>query len=287
LLFDFTAEPFFPLVGALGLLGILMSLADRRYILPTWLCLIFILDPRKAWTFSMIPLAILAAEGFFRVVLPQVERALAHWEKQGRGGLVTFRGRVLTWTLTIVTLHVLISAFTAGIKEPTPLIALAQDERGAMAWVAKNTAPGSRFLVISGGASIAWTDARSEWFPALTNRVNEATVQGTEWSGGRGALAANLNRYADLQACADGTVACLSEWASAYALSYTHVYLPKQNDLPRVNTSGTTPVSGDRDCCAALRNSLALSPAYKLIHDGPAAQVFELRSGDQTALGDR
>ena len=54
-----------------------------------------------------------------------------------------------------------------------------------------------------------------------------------------------------------------------------------------MSTSGTTPISGDGDCCAALRNSLALSPAFRLIYDGSAAQIFALRPGLQTALGGR
>ncbi len=187
LLFDFTVEPFFPLIAALGLLGIIASIGDRRYLLPAWLCLMFILDPRKAWTLSMVPLAMLAAVGFFQVLLPQMERALAHWRATS-GTEPRFRMRVVSGTLMIIALYGVISAIGSMREDATPLIALSPGERETMAWVRGHTAPESRFLVISGSTQSPWTDARSEWFPALADRVNEATLQGREWPGGAKAL---------------------------------------------------------------------------------------------------
>ena len=284
LLFDFTSEPFFPLIAALGLLGIIASIGDRRYLLPAWLCLMFILDPRKAWTLSMVPLAMLAAVGFFQVLLPQMERALAHW-RAASDTEPRFRMRVVSGTLLIIALYGVISAIGSLTEDATPLHALSPGERETMAWVRGHTAPESRFLVMSGSTQSPWTDARSEWFPALADRVSEATLQGSEWSGGREGLAKSYSRYFDLQACADGTASCLEDWGGRYGLAFTHIYLPKQDDRLTETGVDTKVTDRERDCCAALRNSLAGSADFRLVHDGIAAQIFERRPAARTLAG--
>jgi hypothetical protein len=46
-----TSEPFFPLVGALGLLGAIVSLATKRWLLAAWWVSIVLLDARAFPTF--------------------------------------------------------------------------------------------------------------------------------------------------------------------------------------------------------------------------------------------
>jgi uncharacterized membrane protein len=56
---DFTEEPIAPLLACLGMAGLVISIARRELLIPAWLVAIFILDPRSASTFSMMPLAML------------------------------------------------------------------------------------------------------------------------------------------------------------------------------------------------------------------------------------
>ncbi len=84
--FDFTEEPFLPLLAGVGLLGLLACVADRRFLLPAWLAAMFILDPRKASTNAMVPLAMLIAIGLSSVVLPALSKG-ADRQDEGRAWL--------------------------------------------------------------------------------------------------------------------------------------------------------------------------------------------------------
>ncbi len=51
----------------------------------------------------------------------------------------------------------------------------------AMQWVSENTAPNSRFLLLTGSSGIM-SDPIQEWFPALAERESQTTMQGLEWN---------------------------------------------------------------------------------------------------------
>jgi hypothetical protein len=57
----FTEEPYLPLFGALGFIGLVVCIAERNFLLPAWIILIFVFDPRKSDTLAMVPLAILVS----------------------------------------------------------------------------------------------------------------------------------------------------------------------------------------------------------------------------------
>ncbi|HEU4758434.1 MAG TPA: hypothetical protein VFT91_00495 [Dehalococcoidia bacterium] len=328
--FDFTEEPFLPLLAALGLLGVLACLADRRFLLPAWLAAMFILDPRKASTNAMVPLAMLIAIGVTSVLLrrpnsgaddegagmPDPVRGawpplvstfslLAAWlaamlvvdPRRGLTSAMVLLGMLVAvglvanallprtgkgtdddpdgsawprrelrgpWpplALGLLLVYAAVSAIGTSANASSPLHALSPGNREAMAWVAADTAPTSRFLVVKGSGS-PWTDAASEWFPALAQRVSVATVQGYEWLG-KGEYERQQARYEGLQMCARRSAGCLRAWARKEGAVFTHVYLPKGEG---------------GDCCAPLRRSLRASPLYRLVYDGPGATVFALSS---------
>ncbi len=66
----FTQEPAMTLVAALGLIGLMASLAKREYLLPIWVLLPFAVEPRDAATVAIIPLALLGAIAVHEVVFP-------------------------------------------------------------------------------------------------------------------------------------------------------------------------------------------------------------------------
>ncbi len=65
-----TSEPYFPLIGALGVLGALSALVTRRLFLPLWWVVTIILDPRAFPTFTTVPVAMLAGIGVAEILLP-------------------------------------------------------------------------------------------------------------------------------------------------------------------------------------------------------------------------
>lgn len=220
LLFDFTVEPFFPLIAALGLLGIIASIGDRRYLLPAWLCLMFILDPRKAWTLSMVPLAMLAAVGFFQVLLPQMERALAHWRATS-GTEPRFRMRVVSGTLMIIALYGVIAA--TSIK----------------GWPSQR--PRRRPPIAVRVASI--TSMSEPW-----REPSRSEVKSSRW---RRAFASRTRRRAGLKTRRSRTLARAARWfspryastapAAATALSWPRRPKPSSEVTPKCSRSRRSP----------------------------------------------
>ena len=70
--FSFTDEPFLTVLGAIGLVGFLYQIATRRYVLPAWIVLVFVLAPRGAATSAMIPLSMLVAVAVDEVLLARL-----------------------------------------------------------------------------------------------------------------------------------------------------------------------------------------------------------------------
>ncbi len=60
-LMTFTEEPLTTLVAALGVVGLLACLARKDYLLPLWLVVPFLVEPRNAATVAVVPVAFMAA----------------------------------------------------------------------------------------------------------------------------------------------------------------------------------------------------------------------------------
>ncbi|MCA2002697.1 MAG: hypothetical protein LDL51_12595, partial [Chloroflexi bacterium] len=66
---SFAEEKFVTLISALALLGLVVALSKRQFLLPVWLLLPALLDPRGAALILLIPWTMLAATAFVDVVL--------------------------------------------------------------------------------------------------------------------------------------------------------------------------------------------------------------------------
>ncbi len=239
---SFTGEPGLTVWACLGLLGIAAALRDRRYLLPVWVLLIYLLDPRKGMSLGSVPLAMLVGYGWSRLLLPQLSPRLSRF------------------TLGVLLAYATVAALALAVTPLPSWAVLPQGEREAMAWVRDHTPADSRFLVI--GSSWLWArDQAGEWFPALAGRASLATVQGREWVPGGTDYPQARERFAQLQSCS--LAECLATVAP-----HTHVYVSK------------TPVAVDpgvpRDLTLALRRSLAQAPQYSLIFSNASADVYEL-----------
>jgi hypothetical protein len=156
------------------------------------------------------------------------------------------------------------------ILDPMP-----KNDIETMRWVASNTPADSSVLVLAAPFDRGWAvDSVSEWFPALSGRKSPSTVQGKEWLAGDLGMWAAMGRYNELKLCNDLPVGCLDEWAEAAGVTFTHVYIGKP-DTDKLDKRYLS--AENRDCCAALRASLATSSDYRLLYDGKTTQIYERR----------
>jgi hypothetical protein len=255
----FTEEPIVPLLAVVGMAGLFLSIVRREFLLPIWLIAMFLLDPRSASTYAMIPLAMLIGVAVIAAVQTLLPR-----ESPAAGLHVRLQA---AW-MPAVIVPLLIWGSTAAVitssVDSSPLHALSQENRQAIAWVTRETPEDSRFLIIKGPSS-AWTDSLSEWFPALAKRSSLGTVQGYEWLG-KSRYERQQDRYEELQACVGDSYQCLENWASHGSSSFSYVYVLK----PKSDDQG--------DCCSSLKRSLRASSRYVVIYDGPGATIFERKA---------
>ena len=275
--FEFTREALLPVVAALGLVGLVLCLSRRMWLLPIWVSMEVLIDPRLGRMYAMVPLAMLAAVGFVDAVVAAVVRTSAPIPRGSPDRLVPagiWTVRAGRWTLIFGLVFTTFAAMYAGLLAGSPDRAVPDAVRSAMAWPADNTLPGARFAVVTGDQSGILGD--QEWFPVLSGRISQATVQGTEWLGPGAWTRANEVNGA-LQECASGTVACLEQWSARYDITLDHVFLPKG----QLGAPGSP-----ADCCGTLRESLAGSPHFRLVYDGEGATIYR-REPDALLAGRR
>ncbi|MBI2761650.1 MAG: hypothetical protein HYX51_09525 [Chloroflexi bacterium] len=282
-MFSFTKEPFFPVIAALALAGVYMAWLRRQPLLPCWLIVLWVLDPRGGHNYVTVPLALLAGLGVTDVVLPLWRQFRAGMPAVGpvsgrstRGSPSDLAGALPVGLIGVLLIYGVLSAIMSA---PVSLGAVPADERDAMAWIDTHTPSESSFLVVDGigwdviygsGAGMdaltGWgLDRSSEWFPVLANRPSVATPQGYEWLPD---VQQAERLYYEAQKCAVRDAACLDAWVEQSGRSFTHVYIPKQPVPP-------ASVRDPEGCCWALRHALRTDSRYRTVYDGPGASVFE------------
>jgi hypothetical protein len=259
----FADSPVFDIITALGILGILVMIARRQWMLPTWLALTVLIDPRAGMTFATVPLALAVVPLLPELVsrMDSAQGAATTIETASMPALLRSHpaAAILLLLLLVVALS---TASRTAINGTNPLYGLQPDHVAAMAWARQNSKSDAQFAVVT---NRDWgSDYLSEWFPVVAERRSVATVQGSEWKG----FPAYLHRLAmdrQLQDCAVRTAACLDDWLKGWDLQGIYFFLPKGQ------LYGPTSPS---DCCPALRETLRASSRYRLVYDGPGATIF-------------
>lgn len=268
--FTFTDVPYFPLVAALGLLGLALELGRRRWLLPAWLVVTFLVDERSAATFAMVPLALLAGVGLTDGVLARLGAAFAAIPAHASWPPTRPSSGVARVIFPAIGALLLVSGLAAPMAPDSPLFALAPADRAAMRWVADHTPPDARFAVV---APVAWQfDAVAEWLPVLGERVSVDTVQGAEWRGAA-AFAARIRVHQAYAACAYLPAGCLSAVARLTDTAFTYVYVPTGPAAPWV---GPQLAQAGIHCCEALTATLRTDPRYVVVYTGPGAVIAAL-----------
>lgn len=280
-----SGEPLFPVLGALAVLGSLASLQRRAVLLPVWWMATLALDVRAGETYATIPLALLAGIGVNEVLFPLLRRRRG--VEDDPSAPTPDRGSLLGWTfpavvtrarenmLPVAVVGFLLAYCTLGAltrdadlgTEAVYLASLSHDDRDAMQWVASNTAPASRFLVVPGEGWPA--DRVAEWFPVLARRQSVVTVQGTEWLPDSG-FARSKRLYDTARDCRPKDVSCVEQWSSKSGVAFSYVYVPG---------------ASDGGCCRQLRTTLRSDDRYQLVFDGPGAEIFARRATAASTAG--
>ncbi len=198
------SDGFVQVMGIVGAFGLFVCLLNRQWLFPVWVAITFLVGSRGALTFGAVPIAgavayaIADAMRLLRIREPMQIRELG-------------RAPAAIVILMLVFAAATTDAIAAPLVEGSPLHAVPEEDRTAMAWIAANTPPDAHVMVVSG---TSWPiDATSEWFPVLTGRQSVATAQGTEWLG-PGTFQEYEQRYKWLQSCAATTdLACARLWS--------------------------------------------------------------------------
>ncbi|NTV31143.1 hypothetical protein HGA91_04180 [candidate division WWE3 bacterium] len=221
-LWDFTHEPFVPLISVLALIGILLQIARGSFYVPLWLGLIIVLIPRSAATFGTPLMALLSAYGISYVIYPAMRSQM--------NDFTPFK-RIIHGRFILISLVILMLIYWGGIflfiNRVDPLLsALSINEADAMIWISESTPNNARFLLIPRpGEQQYWSnDYVAEWFPAITNRQSITTVQGSEWlSDNRFSTAHELFR--SLKQC-ELAWGCLQNKLNDDDLAYDFIFVP-------------------------------------------------------------
>jgi hypothetical protein len=257
--FDFSQEPFVALLTAIGMIGLVVQLMRGEWFLPAWTLVPFAVEPRSAPAAAILPLGMLASIGLADFVVPRlaslrdgaalaVQNWTAHLDCSRSARLVT----------AAIVLYALFGAFAYDLSLAQVVVPPAS--RAAMDWVAQSTAPGARFLVLTGSGD-PFADPVAEWFPALTGRVSLNTLQGREWLLGREFMPF-LDGLTGLQMCLNQGSDCLDAWARANGdAQYDYVYIQG----PSSQSVGTS---------APLARQLGGEPGYRLVFERDGVAVF-------------
>jgi hypothetical protein len=196
---QFSGGPLYVLSG-LTLFGIFIALVNRIWIIPVWLAVIVVSDPRAGLTYATLPASLAIA-----LAVDDLGRLATRWGSRRRARRA-FSVVGLCALLALGTLDGAIVMASSG----TPTAGLSDDTRAAMDWARNNTDPSARFLIVSG---LPWhLDSASEWFPYLADRQSVATVQGHEWIGGNDFRRIE-SQHAWLQRCAfERRSDCIAQW---------------------------------------------------------------------------
>jgi hypothetical protein len=247
---EFTGAASMNVFIGLGLVGTLLEVSRRKWLLPIWVVATMAVVVAAGATYAMVPWAILVAIAVDEALVPAFER-------------VAIPNRIGKPILEVGLFGAgLLASLATGYSLDTPLHPLAPDEPAAMEWARDNLPSDARVVVITGLPW--WNDATSEWFPGIARRHSVATAQGYEWTG---EFAMRHRSHQLLQEiCARGTVQCLREWMVLFQMPADYVYVPKGQ---------LAGIASPHDCCPAMRASIR--DELEVVFDGDGATIAELR----------
>lgn len=217
---SFTGETFMAPISLLAVFGFFIQVARRDFLLPAWLILPFVLEPRNAPNIAIFALALLAASALINFVLPWLGKiANPAYER-------AFQTRIEKSFILYLTMVLLLNMMRVAWSQSGQV--LTEDARAAMYWVENNTDPNARFLVISGDTN-SFADLTNEWFPVIAHRRSQTTLQGYEWNTDV-SFSKIYEDISRIQTCAkgDNPLKCIDEVVAANPnVEFQYLYLER------------------------------------------------------------
>lgn len=247
--FILTDEPLVTFIAVLGIIGFIRQIAKGDYFLAIAYILPFVVEPRSAPVYAVIPLAMLTALTLSEVVAPAIPKV--------RGVPQIFAVFIAFY---LVGSALYFQTQFAGTS-------VSQANREAFDWVKTNTPPESRFLVLTGEGDI-FCDGISEWFPTLTERTSLTTIQGMEWVPGKFSSTAATQRT--MQAClADNNALGCIENSN---LAYDYIYIAHQSTIKTACRVTASTTRGD-----SLISALTTNSRYMPVFQTNEVSIFQLQ----------
>jgi hypothetical protein len=251
---NFSEEPAITFALVLAFLGIAVSILKRDCLLPVFFILPFFIEPRNAANISVIPMSLLAAIGFFDVIL----RGLRN-EQANQQAALPKKSLYLTTAFLGLYLGIGMLYFGTSISQER----VAPGDLAAFEWIKANTAAESRFIVITGETDV-FRDWTQEWFPALTERISATTIQGQEWIIGKEFLT-RVNIFREIQGCSNASRAlnCIETLAASSGIEYDYIYISVKASVSSDLASGIHLISELRD-----------NPSYIPVYETDDVAIF-------------
>ncbi len=250
-----TSAGYLEVLGFATTLGLIVSGMRGFWLAPVWMVAIIIVDGRAGQPYVAVPAA---------MVVTFMLRDLG--SVVGRR-LPTLGARAPAAIGAVLLVAAFADSLAAQASGGTPLRAVPESARSAMAWAAEETDPDASFVVVSGRY---WAvDAESEWFPVLADRRSLATVQGYEWLGAD-AFERQRMRALELPECvAADDLECIADWfATAGEVDYlllTHSEVAEAAGL---------------DCCLGLADQMADLRATEVVRHADGVMIVRLLPAD-------
>ena len=256
--FVITHEPGLQIMGVLALIGLFWCIAKKQYLLPVWLVVRFLSEPRSAplhSSYVMVMMASFALIGILNIFnqgnkkenSQQELTFLDSWAAKGIFFLF-FGSWIYSAWLTVLSL------LGGLILTPADL--------DAFEWVKENTPMDSQVLVLT--TNSPFSDPVAEWFPVLAERKSIVTVQGHEWDEN---VSFEVFFVASTQAqkCFSQNYTCIDEWADEndQAFDYIYIHNPVKTGEDIVYTT-------------ALGESMEISGAAKLVYQIDEVTVYQM-----------
>jgi len=240
-----TSEPYFPIIGALGVVGALYALVRGDWLVPVWWMATGILGMRAFPTYVTVATCLMAGYTVGQLLVPELARRFGN----APGGRQLLAATAVAFGVFWITAtgSVSYNRGEAGVF----LESLPASDQAAMKWVSLRTDEDATFAVVP--ADIWPADYPSEWFPALADRESLTTPQGYEWV--PGAFNDRVAIHDELLACASQDAACLETALSGLGIDYIYIPAP---------------------CCTTLKASIRLSQDYQ-VHFDNGAMIVQLR----------
>lgn len=262
-------EMFLTFMGCFAVIGFFISLAKGQKFLPFWLLITILSEPRSAPLYITPGLAILVGitldelvlAGFKTIESGHVDARLSPTTNWAEAMLA---GRMPKIVFTYFLVYFMMSAFGVPYTVSRSLT-IRPDDLTALEWIKTTLPPGNHFAVITGSQPL--TDPTAEWFPAWTNQVSVATVQGYEWDASR-SFDALLLDSTNLQQCVFQDAECLDRWLDGTGLSVDYVYF---------NRASIDGLVGGTHIVIPLEQSLLASGQYEVVYETEAVTILKSR----------